>query len=289
MKVAVTGASGFIGSALMSHLSKVGHQPIAWGRGEGAGHWDPRIGHFDPDLTEGVEAVVHLAGESIGGRWTNDKKERILRSRVDGTALIARAVADSPIETLVVGSAIGWYGDRGDEELDETKPVGEGFLAEVVHRWEEAAASASGSSRVVLARTSLVLDRAGGSFPRMLLPFRLGGGGPIGSGRQWWAWIGLEDEVRAITHCLENQSLEGPVNLAAPQAVRNADFGKTLGKALHRPAILPTPALALKVLLGAEFAREVLLASQRVIPTRLGASGFHWNHPTLGEALAAIL
>ncbi len=288
MRVVVTGASGFIGSALVGRLEQEGHVVAALSRGGGAGQWDPRSGHFDLSSVEGAGAVVHLAGESIGGRWTPAKKERILKSRVEGTTLVARVVAETGVPVLISGSAIGFYGDRRDELLDESQPAGEGFLAEVVRQWEDATSQARPKARVVLARTSVVLDRRGGSFPRMLLPFRLGVGGPIGSGGQWWSWITLEDEIRALIHCLEND-LEGPVNLASPHPSRNAEFAKALGHALHRPAILPAPAAALKLLLGAEFAREVLLAGQRVVPTRLAGTGFEWSHPGLEQALAAIL
>jgi uncharacterized protein len=293
MKVLITGASGFIGRALSRRLTESGHEAIPLVRGEprpGARTWDPHAGRIDGDALAGMDAVVHLAGESIGGRWTPAKKQAILSSRVEGTDLIAGAVASAKPSVFVSGSAIGFYGSRGEEVLTEESPAGSGFLAEVTVAWEEAAKPASAAGvRTVLARTALVLEDEGGSFPRMLLPFKFGIGGPLGSGRQWWAWITLEDEVRAIMHCLETDGLEGPVNLAAPNPVRNGDFGKALGKALKRPAVLPAPGFGLKLLLGGEFADEVLLASQRVVPTRLEESGFEFSHPHLPAALGAVL
>ncbi len=293
MKVLITGASGFIGRALSRRLTESGHEAIPLVRGEpraGARTWDPSVGRIDDDALDGIDAVVHLAGESIGGRWTVGKKQAILSSRTEGTDLIARAVAAAKPSVFASGSAIGFYGSRGEEVLTEESASGEGFLADVTVAWEQAAAPAVDAGvRTVFARTALVLEDEGGSFPRMLLPFKLGIGGPLGSGRQWWAWITLEDEVRAIMHCLQTDSLEGPVNLASPNPVRNADFGRALGKALKRPAVLPAPGFGLKLLLGGEFADEVLLASQRVVPSRLEQSGFEFSHPHLPGALDAVL
>lgn len=292
MKVLVTGASGFIGRALVARLEQEGHEAVPLARGvsgSGSPSWDVGAGRIDEDALDGIEAVVHLAGESIGGRWTAAKKQAILSSRTEGTDLIARAVANARPSVFVCGSAIGYYGSRGDEILTEESSRGTGFLADVVTAWEAAAAPAVDAGvRTVFARTSLVLEGSGGSFPRMLLPFKLGIGGPLGSGRQWWAWITLEDEVRAIMHCLTSE-LEGPVNLSAPNPVTNKEFGTALGKALKRPAVFPAPAFGLKLLLGGEFADEVLLASQRVVPAKLQASGFEFSHPQVDQALAAVL
>jgi hypothetical protein len=289
MKVLVTGASGFIGTALCAELGAGGHIAVPLRRGEGRSGWDPDRGRIDPGALDGIDAVVHLAGESIGGRWTAAKKDRILRSRVSGTSLISGAVAAAGPRVLVCGSAIGFYGNRGDEVLDENAGPGSGFLADVVRQWEEAARPAvTAGVRTVFVRSSLVLDRSGGSFPRMLLPFWLGVGGRIGSGDQWWAWTTLRDEVRAIVHCLTESTLEGPVNVCTPNPAPNREFVRLLAAGLHRPALLPVPAPALKIVLGSEFASEVLLASQRVVPAKLAASGFDWEHPDLVTAFASM-
>lgn len=290
MKVLVTGASGFIGQALSAELEATGHAVVSLRRGDGSPGWDPARGRIDPGALEGVDAVVHLAGESIGGRWTTSKKARILQSRVSGTSLIAGAVAAARPRVLVSGSAIGFYGDRGDETLDERAAPGSGFLADVVKQWEAAAQPAvTAGVRTVFARTgSLVLDRSGGSFPRLLLPFRIGVGGRIGPGDQWWSWITLRDEVRALIHCITESTLEGPVNLCSPNPATNREFVRALASSLHRPALVPVPALALKAVLGAEFASEVLLGSQRVVPGRLQDSGFSWEHPGLETAFASM-
>jgi uncharacterized protein (TIGR01777 family) len=289
MKVLITGASGFIGTALAAELESAGHGVVPLRRGGGPLEWDPARGWIDPAALEGVDAVVHLAGESVGGRWTASKKDRILRSRVSSTSLIAGAVAAARPRVLVSGSAIGFYGDRGNETLDEQAAPGSGFLADVVKQWEGAAQPAvTAGVRTVFARTSLVLDRSGGSFPRMLLPFRFGVGGRIGKGDQWWAWITLRDEVRALVHCITDTTLEGPVNLCSPNPAPNREFVRALAASLHRPALVPVPALALKAVLGGEFASEVLLASQRVVPGRLGDTGFSWEHPGLEAAFASM-
>lgn len=291
MRVAITGASGFIGRAVSNALDSRGDDPFAIRRGDGPGTWDPAAGWFDPAILAGADAVIHLAGESVGGRWTDAKKARIMDSRRDGTHLLASAIAEhAPSVPLLSGSAIGYYGSQGDTELSESAEPGDGFLADVVRAWEAATApAAAAGSRVALLRTALVLGTDGGSFPRMLLPFKLGIGGRIGTGRQYWAWITLEDCVRAILHVLDNNDISGPVNLAAPYPVRNADFTTALGSALHRPTVLPTPTLGLNLLLGAEFAREVLMASQRVVPGVLTDAGFEFLHPDLATAFDAIL
>jgi uncharacterized protein (TIGR01777 family) len=293
MKILVTGATGFIGRSLVGRLAGAGHEVVPLQRGESStdgAWWRPDDGVISDGAMSGVDAIVHLAGESIGGRWTTSKKQEIMSSRTEGTTLIARAAADAGIETLVSGSAIGFYGDRGDEILTEDAGPGTGFLSDVVVGWEASTQPAVDAGvRTVMIRTALVLEDSGGSFPRMLLPFKLGIGGPLGGGDQWWGWIALADEVRAIVHCLENHDIAGPVNLAAPNPARNVDFSKELGKALHRPAFLPAPDLAIKTLLGAEFAEQVLFASQRVVPTKLMESGFEFEYPTLPEAFSAIL
>ena len=291
MRVLITGASGFIGRALTEGLHAAGHDPVALRRGPSGSSgpsWDPDAGRIDDGALAGVDAVVHLAGESIGRRWTTAKKQELVSSRTEGTELIASAVAEAGVPILISGSAIGYYGDRGDEILREEAGPGDGFLADLCVVWEQAAQPAVDAGvRTAFIRTSLVLDESGGSFPRMVLPFKLGVGGPLGGGDQWWAWITLEDEVRAIIHCLEND-IAGPVNLAAPNPIKNADFGRELARALHRPGVLPAPAFGLKLLLGSQFAEEVLLASQRVVPSVLEASGFEFAQPTVSEAFKAV-
>lgn len=291
MRVLVVGATGFIGSALMTALVASGHEAVSLSRSAGVGrHWNPDRGEIDS--IAGFEAVVNLCGATIGGRFTDDRKALIRESRVKTTDLLARTMASvSPLPLVLVnGSAIGYYGDRGDSELVEESPAGGGFLSEVCRAWEGATAPARDAGvRVVNVRTSLVLDARGGVLPRIMLPMKWGVGGRIGTGRQWWSWISLEDEVRAIMHCLATEGLAGPVNLCSPEPLQNLVFMKKLAKALHRPAFVPAPAFALRALLSAETADELLLSSQRVVPAKLVASGFVFRHPTLEEALAAFL
>jgi uncharacterized protein (TIGR01777 family) len=234
-----------------------------------------------------VDAVVHLAGEPIGQRWTSSVKRRIRDSRVRGTELLATSIAslDRPPRVLVSGSAMGVYGDRGDELLDETSVVGRDFLADVATEWEAAADRASAAGvRVVKIRTGLVLSSRGGALARLLLPFRLGLGGRVGSGRQWVSWIALADTVGAIMHAVHLQTLAGPVNLSAPNPVTNAELAATLAKVLARPAILPVPAAAMRLVFG-EMGQATLLASQRMSPRRLIESGYRFRYPTLEAAL----
>ena len=297
MQVAITGSSGLIGSALRRSLEASGHEvlPIVRGGTSSAPaiRWDPGAGTIDGARLEGVDAVVHLAGESIGGaRWTEAKKARIRDSRVHGTRLIATTLAtlSQPPRVLVSGSAVGFYGDRGDEVLTEASPGGTGFLADVVARWEAAAEPAERAGiRVPRIRTGIVLSRHGGALQKMLLPFKLGLGGRVGRGRQFWSWISIEDEIAAIRHVIENDQLDGPVNLTAPNPVTQGDFAATLARALGRPAFLPTPTLGLRALFGSELVAETLTGGQRVLPARLEASGFRFMHPTLDEALRAVL
>lgn len=307
MRVAITGASGFIGGALCARLEGAGHQvlrlvratagSVTAGTTAGAGgaiaRWDPERGWADTDDIQGCAAVVHLAGENVGvGRWSGAKKARIRESRERGTGALVQALARlaEPPPVLVSASAIGWYGDRGDEVLTEESAFGTGFLADVCRRWEAATEPASRAGiRVVLARTGIVLDRRGGALRRQLLPFRLGLGGPLGSGRQWVSWITLADEVSALVHLVGQGELGGPVNLTAPRPVTAAEFARTLGRAMRRPAFLPVPSAAISLALGGERARELVLASQRVCPERLTASGFVFDHPELRTALEAAL
>ena len=290
--VAVTGASGLIGTTLTAALEKRGDRVIPVGRRPPTGGvaWDLSARRIDGAALEGVDAVVHLAGERIDGRWTASKKARILNSRVEGTELLVRTLAglDRPPSVVVSASAIGFYGDRGDEELTEDSEPGTGFLAEVCERWEAAAAPiASPDIRLVLARTGIVCTPDGGALQRMLTLTRLGLGGRLGNGRQWWPWITLDDEIRALLHLLDTP-LAGPVNLVAPGICRNADFVRDLARALRRPAVLPAPALALRAVLG-EMADGLLLASTRGRPVRLEDSGFTFRSPNFTPAIAEML
>lgn len=293
MRVLITGSTGFIGRALSAGLIGAGHDSVGLGRGpaeSGQPTWDLAEGRVDEAAFDGIDAVVHLAGAPIGPWLTASRRDAIMRSRRDGTRLIAEAVAVARPEVFVSGSAIGIYGDAGDTELTEKSPKGEGFLADVVSQWEQATQPAVDAGvRTVQIRTGLVMDGGGGLLGQILLPYKLGLGGRIGSGRQWWSWITLRDEVGAIIHCLENPDLTGPVNIVGPNPVRNTDFVKALGSALHRPTVMPLPAFALKAIVGARFANEAVLASQRVIPSRLIESGFTFQDPEVAAALQSVL
>jgi uncharacterized protein (TIGR01777 family) len=290
--IAITGATGFIGSVLVDELRAGGHTVRRLVRTErqrrpGDGLWHPASGRLDPHVLEGVDAVVHLAGEPIAQRWTRAAKQRIRESRVRGTDLLARTIASMarPPRALISGSAMGIYGDRGDEELDETSVVGRGFLAEVAAQWEAATEPAARAGvRVATMRTGLVLSPRGGALAKLLLPFRLGLGGRVGSGRQWVSWIALDDAVGGILHALGEETLSGPVNLAAPAPATNAELTETLARVLRRPAIVPVPAFAMRLAFG-EMGDATLLASQRMRPRRLLESGFRFRYPTLESAL----
>ena len=290
--VAITGATGFIGSALVDELKAAGRTVRRLVRSErhrGPGDvlWDPAAGRLDAEALHGVDAVVNLAGEPIAQRWTADTKRRIRESRVRATALLAATIASvgRPPQVLVSGSAMGVYGDRGDEELDETSGVGGDFLAKVASEWESAAEPAARAGvRVVKVRTGLVLSPHGGALAKLLLPFRMGVGGRVGSGRQWVSWIALADTVGAIIHALETQSLSGPANLVAPAPVTNAELTATLARVLRRPSLIPVPALAVRLAFG-EMGEATLLASQRLRPRRLLESGYRFLYPNLEAAL----
>jgi uncharacterized protein len=290
--VAVTGASGLIGTALTAALEKRGDRVVPVGRRPPAGGvaWDPVARRIDTAALEGIDAVVHLAGERIDGRWTASKRRRILDSRVEGTQVLAEALSglDRPPSVVVSASAVGFYGDRGDEVLTEDSEPGTGFLAEVCEQWEAAAAPiASPDTRLVLARTGIVCTPDGGALGRMLALTRLGLGGRLGHGRQWWPWITLEDEIRALLHLLDTP-VAGPANLVAPGTCRNVEFVRELARALRRPAVLPAPALVLRAVLG-EMADGLLLASTRVRPVGLEDSGFTFRSPDLTSAIAELL
>jgi len=296
MKVLVTGATGLIGTALCDALRERDDLAIAITRGRhGPGElsWDPERGELEADRLEGADAIVHLAGESIGNaRWTPETKRRILESRTKGTTLLAKTVASlvDPPRVLVSGSAIGYYGDRGDDVLTEESVPGGGFLSDVAVRWEESVAAADQAGiRTVRVRTAIVLAREGGALARLLLPFKLGLGGRIGSGRQWMSWIALEDEVGAILHAIDHEDVIGAMNATAPNPVTNRDFTETLGHVLNRPTKVPTPLTALKLRYGDELVRELLCSSQRVEPHVLHETGYTFRHPRLADALHAAL
>jgi uncharacterized protein (TIGR01777 family) len=290
--VAITGASGLIGRALLARLRLNGTRVRRLVRAPDPDSpddivWDPMRGVLDPRDLEGVESVIHLAGEPIAQRWTGTRREAIRESRVRGTELLARALAalDRKPSVLLSGSAVGFYGDRGDEAVDEESPPGTDFLAGVAREWEQATGAAKDAGiRVVLLRTGIVLSPHGGALERLLPPFRLGVGGPIGSGRQWMSWIALDDHLRAMEHAIATTGLHGPVNVVAPNAVTNAEFAATLGRVLGRPALVTVPSFALELLYG-EMARATILAGQRVLPKALLRNGFHFDYPTLEEAL----
>jgi uncharacterized protein len=296
MNILVTGASGFIGSALVSFLTTAGHDVTRLVRSqprpeEKAVRWDPMAGTIEATALEGVETVVHLAGESLTERWTSQKKIRIRESRVKGTRLLCESLAQMtpPPKVLVSASAIGYYGDRAAEILTEESPAGRGFLAEVCRAWEAATEPAVQKGiRVVPLRFGVVLGGAGGALGKMLPPFRMGLGGVLGSGQQYMSWIALDDAVGAIHHAMMTESLQGPVNAVAPNAVTNQEFTKALGKAIGRPTIVPMPAFAVRLIFG-EMADELLLASARVQPTKLMASGYTFRYPELEAALGHLL
>ncbi|MEW1862653.1 TIGR01777 family oxidoreductase [Streptomyces sp. NBC_00669] len=295
MRIAVTGASGLIGSALTASLAADGHEVVALVRrgphGPGEVRWDPSAGTVDPDGLAGCEAVVHLAGAPVAERrWSDKRKKVLLDSRVDGTATIAKAMAalDPKPRVLVAGSAIGFYGDTGDRFVDEDSPAGEGFLADLVQAWEAAADPARAAGiRTVHARTGLVVSPQGGAWGALFPFFRAGLGGRLGSGRQYWSFISLRDEVAALRYAIDNEELSGPVNLTGPEPRTNSEVTKAMGRVLHRPTVLPVPSFALRAVLG-EFAGDVT-GSQRVRPKRLLDAGFSFAHPDLDDAIKAAL
>jgi hypothetical protein len=289
----MSGASGLIGSALVPALESHGHEVTrlvrrSTGKDNDA-QWAP-MSAVAPELVSGFDVVIHLSGESVAGRWSAEKKRQIRESRVVSTRNLAQALTKAvrPPSTFICASAIGYYGDRGDEVLTEESQSGAGFLPEVCCEWEATSRLGSGGIRVANLRFGIVLSRDGGALKPMLLPFRLGLGGKIGDGRQWWSWIHIEDAVAAILHILATPSLTGPVNLTSPNPTTNAEFTRFLGAALKRPAIFPVPAFAARLAFG-EFAKAGVLASARVVPKKLEDSGFKFRYPELGPALAQLL
>jgi len=296
MKIALSGARGFIGQGLSNYLQKaehtlyplVRHHPV---RSDREIYWDPALGAIDRDRLEGFDAVIHLAGENLSGYWTSRKKKEIIKSRRDGTMLLSRALADlnQPPSVLVCASAIGYYGHRGEEELSESSSRGKGFLADVCSEWEAAADSArSAGIRVAHCRFGIILDPAGGALARLLPLLRLGLAGRLGSGRQYWSWISLEEVHRALVFVLQQPTLSGPINFTAPQPVTNAEFTKAAAQILHRPAFLAAPSFALRLVLG-EMAQEMLLSSARVMPAKLLAAGYPFQHAEIISTLRSIL
>ncbi len=296
MDVVITGSSGLIGTALITALKADGHRPIRLVRRATSGAdeltWDPAAGNIDAAGFEGVDAVVHLAGAGIGDkRWNEAYKKVLVESRTASTSLLASTLAglNNPPRVLLSGSAIGFYGDRGDETLTETSDAGEGFLADLTVKWEAAAQSAIDAGiRTAFLRTGIVQTPKGGALKKQLPLFKFGLGGKMGSGEQYVSWITLADEVSAIQHLL-TADVSGPVNLTAPQPVTNAGYTDTLGSVLGRPTFLPVPAFAPKLLLGGEMGQALLFDSAKVLPSTLEASGFSFAHPDLETGLRAEL
>ena len=295
MKVAITGSSGMIGSALCASLRDAGHEVLPVVRGQATETtigWDPAAGTIEGERFEGLDAVVHLAGENIAQRrWNEDQKQRILDSRAKGTRLISETLAARTCKpkTLISASAIGYYGDHRDLPVDESSETGDGFLAQVCRAWEDASKPARDAGiRVVNLRIGVVLSKHGGALAKMIAPFKMCVGGIIGNGKQVWSWVSIVDVVGVIQYVLEHDNVSGPINVTSPNASTNAQFTKALGHVLGRPTVVPMPAFAAKLALG-EMAEALLLSSCRVKPTRLEAAGYEFKHPDLEAALRALL
>src|SRR4051812_31726334 len=296
MNVLISGASGLVGSALIPALVGRGDRVIRLVRhpveaGSPEIEWHPGS-RLDPETLEGFDAVIHLAGENIFGRWTREKKSSIRQSRVGGAQTLSDAIAgcQRAPHVFLSASAIGYYGSRADESLDEESSSGEGVLAEVAREWEDATSSARRAGvRVMNLRFGVILSRCGGALAKMLTPFRLGLGGRVGSGRQFFSWISIDDTIAAMLFTLDNERVRGAVNFTAPAPVTNAEFTKTLARILHRPAIFPLPLFIPKLVFGKEMTAETLAASARVFPAKLAAGGYNFHHPELEGALRDLL
>jgi uncharacterized protein len=295
MHIVIAGASGFVGSQLVPFLRSGGHVVQTLVRRvpqPGEIPWNPAQGTLDRTRLEGIDAVINLAGENIATRWTTESKRKILESRISATTLLARTIAGlsrKPSVFLSV-SAIGYYGDTGEHLVNETGEKGKGFLPDVSAAWEEASGPAAGAGvRVFNPRLGIILSQTGGALAKMLLPFRAGVGGRIGTGRQWMSWIALEDVLGAVNHVLTHSDVSGPVNFVAPEAVRNHEFTETLARVLSRPALIPVPSFALAVLFGRDMARETLLTGAHVLPSKLMSTGYQFQFPVLEPALRHML
>jgi len=292
MRILITGANGLIGTALQRSFDEIGHELLLASRKEAKDsqhiQWDVEKGFSELERLEGIDAVVHLAGESVFGlSWSDAKKKAIRDSRVDGTRSVVEAISKLKARpnVLVAASAIGFYGDRGDEEMTESSAAGDTFLAEVSKEWESEARRAEDAGiRTVLLRTGIILSKDGGALGTMLLPFKLGIGGVVGSGKQWMSWISIDDHIRVINYAIEYENVRGAVNSVSPNPVTNGEFTKTLGEVLYRPTILPLPSFAVNMVFG-EMGDALLLASTRVVPKRLEDAGFEFKYPELKTAI----
>jgi len=295
MRILISGSSGFVGRALVDHLKRQGDDVTSLVRREPRGsgreiRWNPAAGKLDPAAVSGNDVVINLNGHSIAGRWTDKTKAELRSSRLDATQTLARAIghAETPPPLFISSSASGFYGDRGDRIVDESSQPGHGFLAELARDWENAALQAnSGHTRVVTLRLGMVLGD-GGALRRMLTPFKLGVGGPVGTGDQWWPWVAMSDVVGAVDHIIGHHDIDGPVNVVAPGAATSRQFARALGRRIGRPAILPAPAFALRLAFG-EMADQLLLASTKVAPRVLLETGYAFRSPTLETAFRSIL
>lgn len=293
MRVLVTGSHGLVGSALLPYLAEQGHEGVALSRSPGAAFfWNPEEGVLSPDLFDGIDAVVHLAGASIAAhRWTSSFKQELVDSRIKSTALLAQTLCSlkTPPQTLICASAVGFYGNRGDETLNEESGKGRGFLSDLADAWEKAAQPATQAGvRLLTYRFGMILSEKGGALAKILPPFRHGAGGQLADGKQFMSWIELEDTVRALLFGLETNALQGPINIVSPHPVTNREFTQALAALLHKSAPLAVPAFAARMLFG-EMADALLLSSVRALPAKLLEAGFQFRYPTIAEALRAAL